>query len=374
MLMKDGLGAAAIERIGDSLVQTVPDFPKQPFIDDAVHGIGSLELKDRVRHIIGVLNHYLPSNFAETADILIRLKDHWIPGEPGDNLGGFAAWPIIDYVGVHGLGHPEKALEVLKELTPMFSAEFAIRPFIIEHVELTLQALETWTTDPDEHVRRLVSEGSRPRLPWGQQLPSFIADPSPVIKLLEKLKDDQSEYVRRSVANHLNDISKDHPDLVIAVCQRWKQDATKERQWIIRHAARTLVKAGHPEVFGLLGYTENPQLDFQSLEVCPKAIHLGDTIEFSFKLQSANSKPQFIVIDYAVHHMKANGQTSPKVFKFRTLEIAPGETVNLSKQHSIKPITTRKYYPGDHAIEILINGKTFGEAGFTLRMDETRKF
>ncbi|MCK5676835.1 MAG: DNA alkylation repair protein, partial [Verrucomicrobia bacterium] len=257
--------------------------------------------------------------------------------------------------------------EVLHKLTALFSAEFAIRPFITKHFGLTFQCLEKWCDDPDAHVRRLASEGSRPRLPWGRQLPQFIADPSPVFQLLEKLKDDPSEYVRRSVANNLNDISKDHPDAVIACCRQWKKNAGTERQWIIRHATRTLVKAGHPDVFGLLGFTENPQIDFQSLDVSPKEIPLGGTIEFKAVLRSESKNMQRVVVDYAIHHMKANGQTRPKVFKFQALEIAPGETVALSKRHAIKPIATRKYHPGKHAIEILINGKTFGRAGFTLR-------
>ncbi len=365
-LMKEGLDAAAIGRIAQSLALTVPGFPKQRFINDAQANLSDLELKGRVRHIIDVLNTFLPNDFIQTSEILLQLKANWIPGDPNDNLSGFAAWPIIDYVGEHGLGHPEKALEALKELTSMFSAEFAIRPFIIAHFETAFQTLEMWTQDPDEHVRRLVSEGSRPRLPWGPQLPQFIANPSPIFQLLEKLKDDPSEYVRRSVANNLNDISKDHPEKVIACCKRWKRGAGKNRQWIIRHATRSLVKAGHPAVFELLGYTENPKLDFQSLEVSSKEIKLGESIEFTFQLQSTHSKPQSIVIDYAIHHVKANGKTAPKVFKLRTLEIAPGETVELIKKHSIKPITTRTYYSGEHAVEILINGKTFGRVDFTL--------
>ncbi len=366
MLMKDGLGAAAVERIAESIVRTIPDFPKRKFVDDAMDRIPDLELKERVRHIIDVLSRYLPGNFTEAADILIRLKDNWLPGDPDDNLAGFAAWPVIDYVGEHGLDHPGKALEVLRELTPLFSAEFAIRPFIIDHFDLTFQTLGKWTADPDEHVRRLVSEGSRPRLPWGKRLPQLIAAPSIVIELLEKLKDDPSEYVRRSVANNLNDISKDHPAKVMALCRRWQKGTSPERQWIIRHATRTLVKAGHPAVFGLLGYTENPQLDFQALEVSPKAIHLGEAIEFKVTLQSTSARAQSIVIDYAIHHMKSNGQTSPKVFKFRTVNIASGETMCLTRRHAIKPVTTRKYYPGEHAVEILINGKPFGKAAFTL--------
>lgn len=364
--MKDGLGAKAVQRMAESLKRTVPGFPKPQFIAEAMDGIEELELKDRVRYLIRVLNTYLPEDFEETGDILIRLKDRWLSGDPDDNLCGFAAWPVIDYVGEHGLAHPDKALEVLRELTSMFSAEFSIRPFIIEHFDLTFQTLERWTADPDEHVRRLVSEGSRPRLPWGKRLPQLIADPSTVLELLEKLKDDPSEYVRRSVANNLNDISKDHPEKVLALCRRWQKGASPERQWIIRHATRTLVKAGHPAVFGLLGYTENPQLDVQSVDVSPKAIQLGEAIEFEVTLQSTSASAQSIVIDYAIHHMKSNGQTSPKVFKFRTVNLAPGETMCLTRRHAIKPITTRKYYPGEHAVEILINGNPFGKAGFTL--------
>ncbi|VGO17149.1 hypothetical protein PDESU_05744 [Pontiella desulfatans] len=368
MLMKDGLGKAAVERMAGSLARTVPGFPEQRFIADAMAGIEELELKDRVRHLIGVLNTYLPDDFEETAAILIRLKGNWIPGDPDDNLQGFAAWPILDYVGEHGLGHPETALKVLKELTSFFSAEFAIRPFITEHFEATFRTLGQWADDPDEQVRRLVSEGIRPRLPWGRQLPQFIADPSPVLQLLDNLKDDPSETVRRSVANNLNDISKDHPETVIKVCKRWRQGAGPERQWIIRHATRTLVKAGHPAVFGLLGYTENPKLALKSLKVSPGAIRLGEAIEFNAMIESTAKTTQKVVVDYALHHRKANGKTSPKVFKFRSLEIAPGETVELAKRHAIKPISTRNYYPGGHAVEILINGKTFGRATFKLTL------
>ncbi len=367
-LMKDGLGAAAIMRLAEALEQTVPGFPKKPFITAALNGLEALELKERVRHIIAVLHRYLPSDFSKTADLLVQLKLNWIPGDPDDNLEGFAAWPIIDYVGEYGLAHPEKSLDVLKELTSLFSAEFAIRPFITEHTELTLLTLKHWCIDPNEHVRRLVSEGSRPRLPWGTQLPQFIEDPAPIFLLLEKLKDDEREYVRRSVANNLNDISKDHPEAVIDRCRRWKKSAPANREWIIRHATRTLVKSGHPAVFGLLGYTETPKLNVQALAVSPKKIMLGESIMFQFTLQSTHTKPQSMIIDYAVHHMKANGSTRPKMFKFRSVNIDPGETLVLTKRHAIKPITTRKYYPGIHAIEILINGKTFGREAFTLRV------
>jgi 3-methyladenine DNA glycosylase AlkC len=368
-LMKDGLGPEAVRRIASALENSGGGFSAEAFSKEALEGMEFLELKERVQHLIGVMRRYLPEDFEKTADILMAVKDHWDYGDPDDNLRGFAAWPIIDYIGEHGLDHPEKSLEAMKHLTSLFSAEFAIRPFIIQHYDVTFDALMDWTSDPDEHVRRLASEGSRPRLPWGQQLPQFIKDPAPLFTLLDNLKDDPSEYVRRSVANNLNDISKDHPEKVIALCKDWKWNAGQHREWIIRHATRSLVKAGHPEVFGLLGYTENPNLKLSLLKVAPKDLKMGESIEFSFTLQSASTKPQNVVIDYVIHHMKANGRTSRKVFKMRTLEIGPGETVELTKKHAVKPITTRTYYPGEHAVEILINGKTFGQAVFTLHIE-----
>jgi len=365
-LMKDGLGERAVNRIARSLKQVYPEFPENDFRTAALNGLSSLELKDRTKHLMTVLHEYMPDHFEQTANLFVKMKPHWDFGDPDDNLAGFAAWPIIDYIGEYGLDHPEISLHALKELTSLFSAEFAIRPFLIHHTALTFQTLEKWIHDPDEHIRRLISEGTRPRLPWGCRLPQFIENPAPVFQCLEKLKDDPSEYVRRSVANNLNDISKDHPEQVISICKKWKKGAKQHRNGIIKHATRSLVKSGHPEIFGLLGFTENPKLSFQSLEVSPPEIKLGETIAFSFQLVSKSTEKQSIVIDYAIHHMKANGKTAPKVFKFQTLEIGPGETIPLSKKHAIKPITTRNYYPGIHAVEILINGKTFGQVPFRL--------
>ena len=368
-LMKDGLGREAVDRIAASLDKTIPGFSSDAFTRQAMAGLSDLELKDRVRHLVSVLNTFLPDDFIETSEILLALKNNWVKGDPDDKLRGFAAWPVIDYVGEHGLDHPDEALRVLRELTPFFSAEFAIRPFIIHHPDVAFRYLREWTADPDKHVRRLVSEGSRPRLPWGQQLPAIIADPTPTLGLLDRLKDDPSLYVRRSVANHLNDISKDHPDRTVAVCSEWSQDAGAERLWIIRHATRSLVKSGHPGVFGLLGFTPEPRLELESLDLARDRIRLGEHLEFSVRLKSTGKNSQKVVVDYAVHHVKANGQTRPKVFKFRNLEIAAGESVQLEKRHSIRPISTRRYYPGDHAVEILVNGQGVGARPFKLSID-----
>lgn len=364
--MKDGLGTQAIERITTAFSRADAGFPAAEFRQRAHAGLEELALKERLRHLITALHAVLPAGFEQNAALLFAVKQHWDHGDSGDPLRGFAAWPVIDYVASHGLNHPKLALPLLKHLTPLFSAEFALRPFLIHHFETSHATLQQWLHDDDAHVRRLVSEGTRPRLPWGQQLPQFIRDPAPVVALLEALKDDPSDYVRRSVANNLNDIAKDHPDLVIQTCQRWQQDASQQRHWIIRHASRTLIKAGHPGSFALLGHTATPKLAPPELRLERKELRLGESLNFSVTLHSQSRQPQSIVVDYALHYMKANGQTKPKIFKLRSFTIAPGETLTLTHKRSFKQITTRRYYPGQHALELLINGASAGKSTFLL--------
>ena len=379
-LMKDGLGEAAVARIAQALsavsnqVDGV-DFDEGAFVGEALDGLDRLELKQRVNHLIAVLARYLPADFSQCAPLLMALPAHWDRGDPDDPLRGFAAWPVTDYVGVHGLEEPELALSVLRALTGLFSAEFAIRPLLIEHPALTLATLQAWAADPDPHVRRLVSEGCRPRLPWGVRLPVFCREPQPVLALLELLKDDDSEYVRRSVANNLNDIAKDNPHLVIDICRRWHGElaglaSADQRRWIIRHGCRSLIKSGHPEVFGLLGYTATPQLAVEPLTLQQESVVIGDSQVFGFSLRSTAKTAQTLVVDYAVHHRKSNGKQQAKVFKLKNVALAPGEVMQLSKSHSFKKVTTRTYYPGAHGIEILINGVAHGRIDFQLASDK----
>ena len=369
-LMKDGLGKIAVSRISQGLLDAGAKFDPDTFRHDALSGMESLELKQRVQHLVQVIARYLPSDFEQAAAILSHIRDHWDESSTEDSLRSFAAWPIIDYVAEYGIDHPSTALPLLRYLTPMFSAEFAIRPFLVLHQKTTYYEMMMWCLDPDEHVRRLASEGIRPRLPWGGQLKQYIKDPSPVIVLLDSLVDDPSDYVRRSVANNLNDISKDHPELVIETCRRWLADKITARQWIVARATRTLVKSGHPKVFPLLGYTRNPKIALTPLSLFSVTIQLGDTLEISTEITSASDTLQHFVIDYAIHFMKANGKTKAKVFKWKNLRLKPGETVCLEKTHSIKPITTRSYYPGIHRIDLLINGKTKSKIPFDLKIDD----
>ena len=331
------------------------------------------ELKQRVNQIAAALATHLPADVPRALELLtstLRPLDRH--GEPVANatkgLAGWAIWPMGEYVALRGLDHPKEALAALRALTIRSTAEFAIRPFLIRHPRKALAALKQWTKDSNTHVRRLVSEGSRPRLPWGLRLNPFVADPAPILPLLEALKDDPSEYVRRSVANSLNDIGKDHPDLVAALAARWLETATPERARLVRHACRSLVKAGHTKTLAALGYAACPKIRLKAFTVVTKRVKFGRHAAFAVELQSTGLAPQDIVLDYAIHHRKKNGGTTPKVFKWKTLSLKPKQILKLERRHAIRPITTRAYHPGRHRVEVLINGQMCGGGDFELVM------
>ena len=364
--MKEGFNQHALARIASGLAALDDSFPQQRFIARGLQGIEGLELKQRVDFIIELLGDYLPADYPDAAAILVELPGVWDDGDEADPLRTFAAWPLIDYSARYGLDYPDIALPLLAKLTALFSSEFAIRPFIKRYPDLCLDHLRQWLSSDDEHIRRLVSEGCRPRLPWGMRLSQFIKDPLPVFALLEKLKDDPSEYVRRSVANNLNDISKDNPQQVIECCQQWSYGANKQRQWIIRHSLRSLIKAGNPAVFPLLGYSAAPNVLLQAFDLAQPQLLMSESQSIQVTLCSGATASQRLVVDYAIYHMKANGKQAAKVFKWRNIELAAGEQLTLQKKHVFKPITTRRYYAGDHRVVILINGVSYGEKIFQL--------
>lgn len=372
-LMKDGLGPLAIRRIEIALLKVYPTFDAVNFLSDANKGLDDLELKNRVRHIIEVLNKYLPNDFEETAKILNQLPSVWDKKVQKNELEAtfkYAAWPIIDYVSVHGLHKPNTSLKVLKNLTCLFSAEFAIRQFIVKHPIITFKVMQDWISDKDEHVRRLVSEGLRPRLPWGLQLKKFIENPRPILPFLEALRLDTSLYVRRSVANNLNDITKDHPLIAIELCESWKseeklnQSQKENMNWLIRHAMRSLIKSGNPGVFPLLGYTGKPKVKIEKLKILDEAIKIGGDLTFSFLLTS--EKQQSCVVDYVIYFMGSKGEKRKKVFKLKNIELTKNQILILEKKHSFKLISTRKYYTGKHLLAIQVNGKELSKIAFNL--------
>lgn len=350
-----------------------PAFDKSGFVADASRQFESLELKQRSEQIKHAMIKHLPDDFNKAGEIMLAclgpdLGDDLSLGEVNsEHISGWAVMPMADYVGQLGLAHFTLSMTLLKAMTKCSSSEFGIRFFLIAFPEKTVSVLSQWIKDDSQHVRRLISEGTRPRLPWGMRLPVFIENPTPVIALLEKLKDDDKEYVRRSVANNLNDIAKDHPDLVADIAEKWMIDASKERKKLIRHACRTLIKQGHKKTLAVLGY-HAPKISDVSLTVLTPEVEFGSALTFSFSLRSTARKEQSLMIDYVIHHQKANGRTSPKVFKWKSSTLAAKKILDATKKHGIKKITTRVYYPGEHRVEIMVNGVSVAEACFQLNM------
>ena len=358
---KNWLHRGLVEHAASRLHHAWPAFDHPRFITLGADGLEALELKARALQITRALQHTLPVDFDTAAGLIERV----LQGDEG--LQGWVLWPFGEYVAQQGQAQPERALQVLHALTPRFTAEFAIRSFIVNHSALTYATLARWAADPNEHVRRLVSEGSRPRLPWGLQLKAQVADPSPGLRLLAALQDDPSEYVRRSVANHLNDIAKDHPAVVAQWLENHLPDASAERRALLRHASRTLIKQGHPRVLAAWGLGAAFEGRAQ-WAVSPAAIGMGESLQLSLHLQSSSRTAQTLVVDYVVHHVKADGGRTPKVFKGWKLTLAPGADVQLSKRHTIKPITTRRYHAGLHRVDVQVNGQVLAGADFELRL------
>jgi 3-methyladenine DNA glycosylase AlkC len=365
LLMKDGLGEEALKRLTRALAEAWPDFDTRGFTREARKGLGDMELKERVNHIISVMDGFLPGDYKRALKVVEKAGRCMPAGNVGDSLAGFALWPLIDWVPTRGLGHFDASLKALKNLTQVFTAEVAVRPFLLKDPALALGYLEQWVDHENKHVRRWVSEGTRPRLPWGCRLPMFIDDPGPVLGLLEQLKDDPSEYVRRSVANNLNDIAKDHPALVVKTCRAWSKGASGERKWVIRHGLRTLVKQGDGGALRILGFTTKPKVE-ATLRLSADSLKIGDEMVVEVNLVSESRATQKLVVDYVVHHVRANGKTTPKVFKLRSLDLAAGDSVDLRKKHSFAPRSVRRYYPGNHVVELLVSGKSLARKSFTM--------
>ena len=369
--------AGTVVAMGRHLRRAWPAFDAVRFETLAGAGLDALELKARAMQLADALEATLPADFALAADVIEASLAPPLPlddrGEPAGmaeadssaGLSGWALWSLGEVVARRGLNDVPRALRCLHALTQRFTAEFAIRPFIARHPQPTLDTLARWVHDPSAHVRRLVSEGSRPRLPWGLRLQALVQDPTPTLPLLRALQDDPSTYVRRSVANHLNDIAKDHPELVAQWFRENRAGAGAERTALLRHASRTLIKQGHAPTLAAWGLGQ-PLKGRAALALSAPRVAIGDTLGLQVALHASARQPQTLAIDYAVHHVRANGTTSAKVFKGWSLTLAPGEARTLVKRHSLRPVTTRTLYPGPHRIELRINGRTEAEAAFEL--------
>lgn len=355
--LKNQFGADVPVRIAGMIAAVHPSFPGADFVRDALEGYEPLALLPRGWKIAEALRRHLPDDYEAAIDVLLASLGPKSGKAEGQGMAPFLYLPHVCFVAGYGLDHFEPSMRAQYELTQRFTAEFSIRPFLERYPEATLARLEAWTSDPSEHVRRLVSEGTRPRLPWAPRLRRFQADPRPVLALLERLKDDPSLYVRRSVANNLNDIGKDHPALLTETARRWLADATPERQWLVRHALRSAVKRAEPEALEVLGFGEAAEVAVRDVAINPRHAAIGGAVTIAFEVVSDTHRPQRVLADLRVHFVKAGGRTSPKVFKLKALELAPGEVARVRKTISLAELTTRKPYPGTHRVEALLNGQ-----------------
>lgn len=350
---KHSIGPDHLKRVGQAIKAVYPSFDRKVF-DRLAQELASLELKPRVRRVREELRELLPADYKAALKVILdSVKD--------EKLTGFDLWPYTDFVQTYGLDDRKKSLDALKVLTRLFTAEFAVRPFLIAHPDETFAYLLACASSPDVHVRRWASEGSRPRLPWGERLSELVKDPSPTRPILEALKFDPELYVRKSVANHLNDIAKDHPDYVIKMLVQWSKDAKtsehKERVlWVTKHALRSLIKAGYPKALKAIGVDAEAKIKLSRFKLEETVLTMGERLDFMLELKSESTQKQKLVVDYAIHYVKANGKTSPKVFKWKTFDLGPGEKVRLEKTHHVKEVTTRVHYPGEHALTVQVNG------------------
>jgi 3-methyladenine DNA glycosylase AlkC len=351
-------------RLAERVEQVYPHIDTNPIRDLEHDGTLTLEMKGRASAIAERLRDCLGAPAPDVFEHVVELTT------TGERWSGFDIWPHTMVVEQLGVAHPHEALDALYVLTQHFTAEFAIRPLLLNHQELVLERLRSWLDDNSEHVRRLISEGTRPYLPWGQRLNAIVDDPSLTLGLLEVLRDDPSEYVRRSVANHLNDLSKTAPDLVVETCRRWLNEQATEpvnRQRMVRHALRTLIKRGHTNALSLLGAGPASVRNVR-VRVDPGSIKLGESFELLVDAEATGNVPEKWVVDFAIHFVKANGSTAPKVFKGTTLNEQTAGPWHWSKKVSVKPISTRRYYEGTHVVEVMINGKSVGNDEFELVM------
>jgi 3-methyladenine DNA glycosylase AlkC len=365
--LKDQIDIPLVTQLATRIQTLYPDFAKEKFVTAIDENLHALELKPRFALIADNLYKYLPDDYAQAVQILVDILDSDEHDFEHIEDVGFVLLSIPTFVEKYGVDHFDASMDAMYIITRYTSCEFAIRPFIMRYPSKTLTTLHQWLKDDNEHVRRLVSEGTRPRLPWAPQLPDFIADPSPAIKLLQHLKDDPSLYVRRSVANHLNDITKDHPKLVLDIVESWQKGASEGTKWLINHALRTLIKKGDSRALSILGFGK-ADVQLTQLTLLPDTLIFGDKLTIEFTLTSTSNKAQDLMVDYIMHFVKANGKTAPKVFKLKKVKLDAGATIQIEKSHSIRPISTRKYYAGTHRVDIQVNGQVVGGTTFELDM------
>jgi 3-methyladenine DNA glycosylase AlkC len=359
--LKGFVDDAVVDRLADRFAAVQPGFDSDGFRSAAKAELGDLELKKRIAHIATRLAEKLPAHYPDAVAVVVDAADH-----PDPPIGGWEAWPLNTFVELRGAEWPEDSLDAMERLTRHASSEFALRPLLEHHPETTFARLERWATHPDEAVRRLVSEGTRPLLPWGKRVEALRKDPEPGLALITRLARDPSQTVRRSVANHLNDVSKYHPERAVEVAGEWLADGSDQTRSLVSHALRTLVKRGDSGAFAVLGFATNAEVDVMQLTCDPPRVTIGERATLTARLRCTADEPCRMVADWVVHYVKTAGSTSPKVFKGKVLDLEPGQEVELRRRLALVDMSTRTHHPGTHRVVLQVAGSAVAETSFEL--------
>jgi 3-methyladenine DNA glycosylase AlkC len=355
--LKEIFNAERLQHIATEMTAVYPQFDAKGFLKLAKTGLADLSVMQRMARVSECLHAVLPLGYEASLEVLCALA-------PRLN-SGFVSMCLPQYVATYGADRFDVSMDALKYFTAFGSSEFAIRHFLRSDIERSLKLMHDWSLDDNEHVRRLASEGCRPRLPWSFRLEQVQADPRLAAKILDNLKADTSLYVRKSVANHLNDITKDHPEWVLEKIEGWSLD-NKHTAWIAKHALRSLIKQGNTRALAIIGAGGKPEVEIVDVQINPPVIGLGQKITLSFAVKSTVEDSQRLVIDYTIDYVKANGSTSAKVFKLKALTL-PGKAIeHLSRGQHIKELTTRRHYAGRHAVHIMVNGERLASTAFEI--------
>lgn len=355
--LKEMFNLAFYKRLSAEFALADQNFKPEKFVKDVSRNMQDLSLNQRMRNTSIVLKTHLPADYGKSIDILKSV----IPNVSR----GYTNLLFPDFVGVYGHDNINLSLEALAYFTRFGSSEFAIREFLKRDFKTTIRVMEKWASDKNEHVRRLASEGSRPRLPWSFKLNEVISNPSSTRNILEQLKSDDALYVRKSVANHLNDFSKDSPDYMLGLVGAWDRN-NRHTAWIVKHACRTLIKKGHVQTLGLFDFNNKIHVEIKNFKADKEKLQLGDTLAFEFDLVSRSKKAQKLAVDYCIHYYKKSQGLSPKVFKLKEIGLEAGSTLHITKKQVFKDFTTRKHYAGTHVLEIIINGNILAKQEFEL--------
>lgn len=364
--LKNSFDEALVQSIARQIRAVYAPFSLKNFVVRATAEFDELTLTERAWDVAHALRTYLPPDYGAAIEILIRSLGPPIGESELKGMEVFRYLPHVFFVAHYGLDDFERSMTAQYELTKRFTAEFSIRYFIEKYPQATLERLHLWVDDPSPHVRRLVSEGTRPRLPWARALREFKKDPRPVLELLEKLKDDPELYVRRSVANNLNDIGKDHPDLLAATCRQWLENASPEREQLVRHALRSAIKRGEAGALAVVGADARPEIAISQVSIEPARPARGGKVRIGAFVENRAEETAKWVVDLGVFFVKMNGETRRKVFKLKAVELAPGGGVLVGKTISLADLTTRAHFPGRHPVELVVNGFSFELGAFDL--------